>query len=1182
MTYRTHVYSLTVTVTAGIFWLLIFGYGARVTAQNAADFPSRTDQFVVTPEQNQMRLDLLTIDYSIRVFHADTLISHNYLAFDRNTGMLTFFWPRHWSSLPTELTVHWQYRPLRLQRQFSLMDSDQALQAGRHLSEQSTIARTISPSNTNTGTSPTQSGLQTNGSISRGIIVGSNRDLGLESGMRFDLQGYITEDVYITASLSDQNTLIQPDGTTQNLREFDQVFIRLDAPRTRIQLGDVDARFSGSRIAQLNRRLQGGEGQYLMGDGSIIKAAAAVIRGTFRVMTFNGREGVQGPYRLTGNSNETFIMVVAGTEQVYLDGRLLQRGEDLDYTIDYSSGELFFTTRRIIRGLHRIRVEYQYISNSYARTLLAAEADEAQLAGGRISVGVTFLRQSDAIRPEESTGLSEMERNVLSLAGSNTDLMRVSGAEFTGFRSDAPWVLYARIDTVINGKTVSIYENRPGDISGVYRVRFSRVGEARGSYRRASRSINGIVYEWVGEGLGDYEPFRQLHAPESMQILSLRSSVAITDQIQASAEWGVSQFEANRFSSGGAAVNDHMFLSRVQGSQWRPGAGRLRLDTYALHEYQGKNFRFFDRVRDVEFERNWDLQPGFASEVNRTEAGIKILADDTIIGEYRYQRLQTNLNSGFRNDVNIRLEVPGLPDADFRSGMLHSSDSEAGTDTRWFVLGGEAGYDMSFKTGIRLRPLYTVDTELRKEFAQGTDSLRAGSFRYSEHIPGLAATGSSWSVQFQYSYRQDFEVLMGKLQRSYTSTSPGIQAQFESGGFISSTNRIAWRNQQSTELFAREAGRSDVRGLALRSNSDLRFLNRFAEVSILYDVSTESRALLQETYLEVGPEFGQYVWEDLNGDGIQQVDEFFPEQNPGEGTYIKQLIPTDELFPVAALQFRYRMRLDLSRLDALEAFDGVVSGWLRGLQYTGTMDIREQNESERRRDLYLLRSDALLDAENTLSGRIQQTHELAMFRNISTSDLRLRMDNEKSLNRLAAGLDEVKRSERVVEGRQLIDLEWAIEAMARRLHRNNTNTELASRNFDITGWELGPSVVRTNPGTSRYALRTVYGIRADDFPAMKVSAVVVRISAEALLEITDGFQGALRVEQRRMSVDGASTAAGIFELTDGAGIGNTWLWNFQLQWRSQANFRAVFNYDGRTTAQGSVIQTFRMSVSAVF
>src|SRR5690606_13162357 len=103
-------------------------------------------------------------------------------------------------------------------------------------------------------------------------------------------------------------------------------------------------------------------------------AAAALVRGQYARSAFTGQEGNQGPYKLRGQNGELYVLVVSGSERVFVNGILLERGENNDYIIDYNAGEITFTSTFPITSEMRINIEYQYSDRNYTRFVTYAGA----------------------------------------------------------------------------------------------------------------------------------------------------------------------------------------------------------------------------------------------------------------------------------------------------------------------------------------------------------------------------------------------------------------------------------------------------------------------------------------------------------------------------------------------------------------------------------------------------------------------------------------------------------------------------------------------------------------------------------------------------------------------------------------------------------------------------------------
>ena len=215
--------------------------------------------------------------------------------------------------------------------------------------------------------------LNSAGNVSRGIGFGNAQDVVVNSNLNLRINGTVANDVEVLAVISDENNPIQPEWNTQQIQDFDQVYITLKKDSTTLTLGDfLMQRPADSYFINYYKKSRGIQVQNVTHSHDwriTTEAEAALSRGRFNRNRIDGIEGNSGPYRLSGENGELFIVVIAGTENVFLDGRALTRGENNDYVVNYNTGEITFTPRILITRYSRIVVEFQYSDRNYGRAV---------------------------------------------------------------------------------------------------------------------------------------------------------------------------------------------------------------------------------------------------------------------------------------------------------------------------------------------------------------------------------------------------------------------------------------------------------------------------------------------------------------------------------------------------------------------------------------------------------------------------------------------------------------------------------------------------------------------------------------------------------------------------------------------------------------------------------------------
>ena len=153
-------------------------------------------------------------------------------------------------------------------------------------------------------------------------MIGNSQDLSILSNIDLRINGKLNNDINIQAVISDNNLPFQEDGSSYKLQEFDKVFIRVFNEKNEIITGDIVTK-NNTRFLKYNRKAKGiilKNRKHLESYSYSNLSSISMSKGKYTTQSFNGDEGNQGPYKLIGRNGENYIVVLSGTEKLFMNG----------------------------------------------------------------------------------------------------------------------------------------------------------------------------------------------------------------------------------------------------------------------------------------------------------------------------------------------------------------------------------------------------------------------------------------------------------------------------------------------------------------------------------------------------------------------------------------------------------------------------------------------------------------------------------------------------------------------------------------------------------------------------------------------------------------------------------------------------------------------------------------------
>jgi hypothetical protein len=1012
--------------------------------------------------------------------------------------------------------------------------------------------------------------LNKSGYLGRGFTVGSNRDLNINSGFRLQLSGKLSDDISIIGALTDENTPIQPEGNTRTIQELDKVFIKLSSRKLSATLGDFNLSYSDTEFGRYSRKLSGvlGEGAWKDGMASLSYAS---LKGTFNSMQFNGMDGVQGPYRLTAANGKQPILVLAGTERVWVDGIAMVRGESNDYVIEYASGELTFTPRRLITSYSRITVDYEYAEREYTRTMLTASTRSSFLSS-RLTVGARFILENDDPDNPIDQPLDDVDRALLAEVGDDAAAATRGGAVYVGYDDERRIGngQYALIDTTIQGQDILFFRYEPGSDSATWVLTFSFVGNGNGDYRRKSIGI----FEYAGQRAGNYTPGRRIPLPRSHRLLNLTAGYTPLRDLTVSGELALSSLDLNRFSTRDSDDDDgDAFNLALSWKEARTAIGTL--DVSARHRSSASTFAPIDRINDIEFSRRWDLASAGNAREDMSEFALGLTPLNGLLFNAGAGLLRQGSFASQRLDGGVTLSDvardSARPDATWRIEHIRSDDERSATVGRWLRQTAQARHRTPYGD-----PRLRIEQEHRTVFID--DSLSAASLAFIDIRPGIEFTELfGMALSADVGVRFEDAVIDNELSRRSVDILQQYGITMRTWRDFSGNLALTIRDRNFTDAFALR-GERDFQTILTRAQARYSPLKGGVTADMLYEISTERTSRLERVFLSVPTGQGNYVYVgDLNNNGIQDENEFEPTRYDGD--YVLLNVPTEELFPVIDLKTSLRLRMQPDRF--LATASGALASALRALSSETLLRIDEKSEDENTSNVYLLRTSGFLNDSNTVRGFQNLRQDLFLFERAADFSMRLRFDERRGFNKYALVTERSYRREQSARIRTQLVREIALQTDLIRLSDAVHSSQGGSRARDIISTELAGDL--SYRPWQQLEIGFVLSSRSavDRLPALPVEASIASQTLRCIASF-DG-PGRLRIELERNTVDFSTEVERFpYELTDGRAEGLSWVWRLNFDYRITAFMQATVSYLGRSETERNAIHTARAEVKAFF
>ncbi|EIA09300.1 hypothetical protein [Flavobacterium frigoris] len=1008
-------------------------------------------------------------------------------------------------------------------------------------------------------------GLSTSGSITRGVTIGNNQNTVLNSNLDLQITGKLSDKVSLRASLQDSNIPLQDGGYSQKLDQFDNVFMELYSDKWNLRAGDVFLENHKTQFLNFNKKVQGISANFTFGTNknkTNVFASAALVKGQYAKSNFIGIEGSQGPYKLKGTNGELYVLVISGSERVYVNGLLLKRGENNDYTIDYNAGEITFTPLFTITSEMRIAIEYQYSDRNYTRFVTYAGVTHKN---EKWSFGSYLYSENDIKNQPLQQNLTEEQAQILVASGDNPELMVAPSAYLDSYSDNK--VLYRK--TIINGLEVFEYSN--DSEQELFNVRFSLIGAKKGNYVLTNASAITRIYEYVSPinaiPQGDYEPIIQLVSPTKIQVATFLGNYKPSEKSTIDFEIAVSNNDKNLFSN--SDDSDNQGLSGKLNISQRLFSAKWNVDAFANYQFTQQEFSSIERFYTIEFNRDWNLATTASGNQSLLVSGLNF-----------------NLNKGIdsSNKGLITYQFEKLAFSDSFSGNRHILNGNY--NTKNWLFKNKGSYLKSDGT-VTSSKFIRNESQIRYHFDKnwiGTSQRFEDNQEKNKSTKQFSDLSQRFSEYGFFTGRGDSTkvfVELGFLKRNNDSIQNGLLQKVNSSQAYFLRSKLIQTNKSDLSIYANyrvlnftDSTKKKEPTLNSRIVYNDRFFNQLIQATTAYETNSGTLAQQEFTYLEVPAGQGVYTWNDYNDNGIQELQEFEVAPFIDQATFIRIYLPNRVYIKTHQTKFSQSLILNPNQWQNETGFRKAASFFYN--QTSFIIDRKTKNEGNN------FELNPFASSKENILG-LSSSFRNSLFYNRGKQDHSVTYSylENKTKNLLSIGSQESDNSSHQIQYSHLYRKSWLFGLFAKTIQTSILSENFAEKNYTLKGYQLAPKISylfsKNTSWDLFYELQNKEN-KIGEFETLLQNRFGTSFTYAGENKLT--MNGEVSFYQNKFNGNEYSSVG--FQMLEGLQTGQNITWRILLQKNITQFLDINLNYQGRKSESSQTIHTGNIQLRAYF